>query len=173
MAGPFQIERMTSAIRSTEPIKPWSPLGIETNREPGARRPDASQPLPGFLDAGEGDTFVLLAHDRDDRLRRRIPVDAVSALLEEPALDLELPPLPVVEEPDRIARRQLLDPAPAEAEGGSHQDQRGREGSLPGRRQRYQSPQRAPDDDLGPLRHGGPNRLGNDPSKSSFRTRAD
>ena len=136
-------------MRSTEPISPWSPVGNGTNREPGARRPEASQREPGLFHSGERHALVLLSHDHDDRLRRRVLQDRrawPSARRTADEWGSSSSP-PVMEEANRIARRQLLDPPRAEAQGWRHQDQRSRRRSRLRRLQGDQRPERAPDDD--------------------------
>jgi len=104
-------------------------------------------PPPRVADALVGHALVLVPHHDRHRDRRRIAVDVdLRHLLEEAAVNRELAIRAMVEEADRIARRELLGPAGSEAEGGGDQDERGADTATRGL-EGDEGAQRASDDD--------------------------
>jgi len=111
---------------------------------------------PDLTDELVGHALVVFAHHDRHTRHRRLLVDVERPhLLEEPAVDLELPIRAVVEDGDRLLRGQLLRPPSSEAERWGDEHQR-RAGPPSRHGERDQRTEGAPDDDRGRSRGGGP-----------------
>ena len=142
--------------------------------EPRSRRqPPAVLPAPpGRVDAVEGHALVPRTHQHRHPLRRRFAVDVDHRhLLEEPPMDRELPPLPVVEERTGSPGASFSVHRGPNASAGAIRTSGALDAPLR-RGQRRERPERAADHDGGRFGGGGAHGLVHDRSKSSRRTRA-